>query len=375
MTQPSSETVGTAKALTREKPSTHRFAFGGAVGTLCREYFDRDVAQARLSAKFKLYYRLRPFIPISLRQMLQRGRNQGFGVPDDWYLPTEFVRDLRKALVADADAVAVHPWPDGYQISCVLTHDVETKMGLELVDQLATVEEQFGFRSSWNIVPYLYDMDLGLIADLKGRGHEIGVHGYNHDGRLFESQRTFKRRAGPINQALANFGSEGFRSPMVHRNLKWIGTLNVDYDSSCFDIDPFQAMPGGVGAPWPFFSGKFVELPYTLPQDHTLLVSLMETSPRIWIEKIEFLRGIAGMALLVTHPDYLDTPGRLDVYRRLLEHLAEQHDIWHALPREVSDWWRQRDQIQIDSTGDTLQLVGPSADRARVMALSDLQPG
>ena len=357
-----------------ENPST-RFAFDGAAGSVLRQYFDWDVAQARLSAKFKLYYKLRPFIPIPIRQMLQRGRNQGFEVPADWYLPTDFVSDFRDALASEPDAVAIHPWPDGFQMSCVLTHDVETKEGLGLVDQLAAVEEEFGLRSSWNVVPYLYDVDFDLLADLKDRGHEVGVHGFNHDGRLFESHRTFRRRTKRINQAIANFGSEGFRAPMVHRNLQWMEALDVVYDSSCFDIDPFQAMPGGVGGPWPFIAGKFVELPYTLPQDHTLLISLTESTPRIWIEKLDYLRRIAGMSLLITHPDYLDTPGRLDVYRMFLEHVSEQQDVWHALPCEVADWWRQRDQLQINGAGETYELVGPSAERARIISLSDLQPG
>ena len=375
MRQPSSGVISKETASTRDEFAPNRFAFDGAVGAVLREYSDRDVAQARLSAKFKLYYRLRPFIPIPIRQMLQRGRNQGFDLPDDWFLPSEFVSDFRDAQAAEPDAVAIHPWPDGFQMSSVLTHDVETKEGLALVDQLAAIEEQFGFRSSWNIVPYLYDVDFELIADLKDRGHEVGVHGYNHDGRLFESQRTFRRRTKRINQAITDFGSDGFRAPMVHRNLRWMEALNIDYDSSCFDIDPFQAMPGGVGGPWPFIAGKFVELPYTLPQDHTLLISLTETSPRIWIEKTKFLRGIAGMSLLITHPDYLDTAQRLDIYREFLEHLAGQQDVWHALPREVSAWWRQRDQLRIDGAGDTLRLVGPSADRARMISLSELQPG
>ncbi len=290
---------------------TTRFAFGGAAGDVLRDYLLRDASQVRLSSKFKLYYRLRPFIPISIRRMLQRGRNQAIDVPAGWYFPSDFINDFRHALASEPDAEAIHPWPDGFQMSAVLTHDIETRVGFDLADKLADVEEQFGFRSAWNIVPHDYKVDLGLIADLKGRGHEIGVHGYNHDGRLFESHRTFKRRTKPINQAIANFGSKGFRAPMVHRNLEWIGTLNIDYDASCFDVDPFQAMPGGVGGPWPFFAGKFVELPYTLPQDHTLLISLGETTPRIWIEKLGYLRSLAGMAMLITHPDYLDTPRAL----------------------------------------------------------------
>ena len=242
---------------------------------------------------------------------------------------------------------------------------------MESVDELAKMEERLGFRSAWNIVPHKYPVDRGLLEDLKHRGHEIGVHGYNHDGRLFESRRLFSRRAELINQAIESFGSTGFRAPMVHRNLQWLQALDIDYDASCFDVDPFQAMAGGVGGVWPFFAGKFVELPYTLPQDHTLFVSLGETTPRIWIEKLAYLRKLAGMAMLITHPDYLDTPERLEIYRIFLEHLAEQTDCWKALPREAASWWRLRDNLEVHGSERPPQLIGPSSQRARLFSLSD----
>ncbi len=358
--------------MQRDQALPTRFAFGGLTGEVLRDHFNSDVQQARLSTKFKLYYRLRPLIPVPLRHLLQRGRNQAIDVPDSWYLPSVFVADMRRVLESEADRLVVHPWPDGFALASVLTHDVETKEGVASVNRLAALEEKHGFRSAWNFVPYQYKIDRGLIADLKARGHEIGVHGYNHDGRLFESPRVFKRRIDPINRAIEDFGSHGFRAPMVHRNLSWLQALNVDYDSSCFDIDPFQAMPGGVGGPWPFIAGKFVELPYTLPQDHTLLISLGESTPRIWIEKLGYIRSLAGMAMLITHPDYLDIAQRLDVYREFLEHLAGLSDVWHALPLDVAVWWRQRDSLEIAASGESPQLIGPMAERARLFSLHDL---
>lgn len=349
-----------------------RFAFDGQAGSVLRDHFHRDAQQARLSPKFKVYYRLRPFIPIQLRQFLQRGRNQGIDVPEEWFLPADFAADFRAASQSNRSALVIHPWPDGFRMSAVLTHDVETKIGVGLVDKLAALEEEHGLRSAWNFIPYKYKVDKGLLADLKQRGHEIGIHGYNHDGRLFESRRMFDRRTGPINRAIAEYGSTGFRAPMVHRNLAWLQALDIDYDASCFDVDPFQAMPGGVGGVWPFFAGKFVELPYTLPQDHTLLLSLGETSPRIWIEKLDYLRRLAGMALLVTHPDYLDTPQRLQVYQQFLEHLANEAGCWKALPHEITNWWRQRDELRIVEESGLFELVGAVSRRGQICSLSEL---
>ena len=179
----------------------------------------------------------------------------------------------------------------------------------------------------------------------------------------------FRHRVPEINEAVRRFGAAGFRAPMVHRNLEWQQEIDVDYDASCFDIDPFQAMPGGVGGVWPFIAGRFVELPYTLPQDHTLMIVLGEQTPRIWIEKLELIKQLHGMAMLVTHPDYLDSPGRLDVYRQWLMHLQPQRDCWCCLPKAVTQWWRLRDTSQVDNFGN---ISGPASERGRAIRTKDL---
>ena len=355
----------TASKLGNEIPA--RFLFNGQIGQLLLKWLIDDAGRARLSRKFRWYYRMRPLIPIVLRQMLQKGRNGSMPVPEDWYLPVQFTAQLRRCLrETPLQQATIHPWPDQNNMACVLTHDVETGEGLKGVLRLARLEEDYGFRSSWNLVPHKYPIDLGLLTELQNRGHEVAVHGFNHDGRLFESQSMFRSRSAPINLAIRRFGSLGFRSPMVHRNLEWMQALAIDYDSSCFDQDPFQAMPGGVGGVWPFFVGKFVELPYTLPQDHTLFVALQQESPDVWIEKYEWLRRISGMALLITHPDYLNTAKRFDVYKRFLDYLSEQEACWHALPREVATWWRQRDGMEILGEPSSARIVGSSAERARI---------
>ena len=260
-------------------------------------------------------------------------------LPSDgqWYIP----EGLNKYLET-LDQPLTSPWPEDADYALVLTHDVETQLGFSLIPQLAEMEESLGFRSSWSLVPYKYKIDNGLVDGLKQNGHEIAIHGYNHDGRCFQSKEIFDSRVPMINRAIERYGAVGFRAPMVHRNLQWMQQLNIEYDASCFDIDPYQAMPGGVGSIWPFVVGKFVELPYTMPQDHTLFVSLGETSDRIWRDKLQFIQRHHGMALMLTHPDYLDSPSRLAVYRDFLLWLRDHSAHWHVLPRQMSRWFRNR---------------------------------
>ena len=310
-----------------------------------------DIDSAQLSKLFRAFYRGRPFLPIFVRQTLQRARNGKQELPADWFFPKPLMDKLESIGTpmpnlwpAEAASAAQADY------ALVLTHDVETADGMKLIPAIAKIEEDLGFRSAWNLIPYKYKIDLGFVQDLKDRGHEIGIHGYNHDGRLFCSKSIFDRRLPFINQAIRDYDCVGFRTPMVHRNLNWMQGLEVDYDASVFDVDPFQAMPGGVQNLWPFLCGKFVELPYTLPQDHTLLVTLGETTDRIWREKLALIRSLHGMALMVTHPDYLDTSAKQNVYRSFLEHIHQSGGYRAFLPREISQWTRSQFAKQPSAT-------------------------
>ena len=327
----------------------------------CRERIVADLASARLSRGFRAYYRLRPFLPIALRQSLQRRRNERLVAGRDWFVPTDFLDGLRE-LLADLDVAALQPWPHDARFALVLTHDVETAEGMRRIPKIAEIEQNLGLRSSWNLVPHKYPIDMGLVRDLQQRGFEIGVHGYNHDGRLFWSRRTFERRMPAISRAVTQYRAAGFRAPMVHRNLDWIERLPIDYDASCFDVDPYQAMPGGVGQMWPFLAGRMVELPYTLPQDHTLFVSLGLSDDAVWRRKLEVIERWSAMALLLTHPDYLETPRLQHLYRDFIEYAASRAGVWHALPCEVAAWWRQRATTDV---APSPSLNQPSAHGSR----------
>jgi len=121
-----------------------------------------------------------------------------------------------------------HFWPAGHRFSVVLTHDIETEEGQALVREIADLEEELGFRSSFNIVPDRYIPDDRLMGELSERGFEIGVHGLKHDGKLFSSEKTFVKRSQAINSYLGKFNAVGFRSPLMQRNPEWMQSLNIE---------------------------------------------------------------------------------------------------------------------------------------------------
>ena len=63
----------------------------------------------------------------------------------------------------------------------------------------------------------------------------------------------------------------GFRTPTMFHHLEWTGELDIEYDSSTFDTDPFEPQPDGVGTIFPFWVPAKV-LPSSIldPQSSTL---------------------------------------------------------------------------------------------------------
>lgn len=310
----------------------------------------------RLSRSKRLYYGfVRYLLPDFLRTALRTAllSRQRTGCVLKWPIEDRYVRFqfeiVARLMAAERlDSTAhVRFWPAGKQFAFVLTHDIETNEGQSYVHEIAALEERYGFRSSFNFVPEKYCVDLDLIGELKKRGFEVGVHGLKHDGKTFASKATFDARVESINRYLRQWDAVGFRSPMTHRNPEWMQALEIEYDLSFFDTDPYEPMPGGTMSIWPFMMGRFVELPYTLSQDHTMMVTLAERTPRVWLDKVEFICRHQGLALLNAHPDYLRVPGRFAIYEDFLNAMSRRTDYWHALPRETARWWRARAAVEV----------------------------
>lgn len=250
-------------------------------------------------------------------------------------------------------------WPEGKQFTLVLTHDVEHKKGYDSVIKLMEIEKKLGFVSSFIFVPERdYKVEKELLHTLRENGFDFGVHGLYHDGKLFSSESEFLRRASKINSYLKDWNTNGFRAPAMHHDLDWIGALNIDYDMSTFDTDPFEPQPDGVGTIFPFWvenkrhpEGGYIELPYTLPQDFTPYVLMKETTPKIWIDKLDWIAEHNGMALVNVHPDYIDFENsgknfeefNLNIYTEFLEYVKTKYEgkYWNPLPAEVAAFWKK----------------------------------
>lgn len=309
----------------------------------------------------RTYFRIKPFIPRRLRLAMRRGRARGIfkHCSDTWPISE----------AAGQPPPGWKGWPEDKQFAVVFTHDVESGAGLERVKNLAEMEMACGLRSSFNFIPEgTYEDPVELRAWLDSNGFEIGVHDLNHDGRLYESREGFREKAKRINHYLKSWGAAGFRSGFMLRQLDWLHDLEMVYDASTFDTDPFEPQPEGSHTIFPFRvepgEGEpgpgYVELPYTLPQDSTLFLILGEESPAIWKYKLDWIAARGGLALVNIHPDYIDFTGKRDsscypsaFIKEFLDYLLIKYKgrFWNPLAKELAVWYR-REMMSLASEAD-----------------------
>jgi hypothetical protein len=221
-------------------------------------------------------------------------------------------------------------------------------------------------RSSWNFVPERYRLDSSIVDGLREGGFEIGVHGARHDGRDLASRQLLEQRLPVMRAAAERWQAVGFRSPATQRAWDLMPLLAFDYDSSYPDTDPYEPQAGGCCTWLPFFNRELVELPLTMPQDHTLFVLLGHTDASLWLEKTEHLQAAGGMVLLNTHPDYQVDGRALNAYRTYLQSVTPDSTAWHALPSEVNAWWRRRAATSIERRNGSWAAVGPAGSEAEI---------
>ena len=332
------------------------------------------------------YYLVRPLLPVGVRKHLQRWYfRQWENIPfPKW--PVDFTTEdiLERLLLLSMEARNIRSlpfiwfWPNGAPSCAIMTHDVETAAGRDFCSRLMDINDRFGIKSAFQVIPEKrYDVPQTLLDEITSRGFELNVHDLNHDGHLMRDREEFMRRAVHINRHGREFKASGFRSAMLHRNLEWYDALEFSYDMSVPNVAHLDPQRGGCCTVFPFFNGKLLELPVTMIQDYSLFHILEDYSPDRWKQQIGLIMERHGLMNFIVHPDYILEERERKVYEALLEclkGLRERDGIWVPLPGEVDQWWRQRSKMRIVEDAGGLRIEGRGSERARI-AYAERQDG
>lgn len=326
----------------------------------------------------RAYYSVRPLMPVGVRRHLQklhlRSRRQSCFPqwPVDHTVDNLAEQLFRLGILANGRVAVpfIWFWPEGMDCACIMTHDIETRSGVEFCDDLMDLNDSVEIPASFQVIPEnRYSVSQDFLANLRGRGFEVNVHDLNHDGHLFREHGEFLRRIDKINRYLRAFGARGFRAGVMYRNQEWYGALEASYDMSVPNSAHLDPQSGGCCTVMPYFVGDVLELPVTTTQDYQLFHILKDYSIDLWQREIEMVREKHGLISFVVHPDYVEEERPQAVYRDLLHHLARlraEGNVWFALPREVDKWWRLRNAMKLVRTRNGWAIEGRGKERARI---------
>jgi len=326
----------------------------------------------------RAYYAIRPLLPAAVRRGLQSFYFAGFGTIPFPRWPVDCTVDelLEKALAVAIKRSGVNHipfiwfWPDAHSGCVIVTHDVETRAGLDFCPQLMNLDDAADIKSAFEIVPRgRYPVQQGLLQEIRDRGFEINVHDFNHDGLLYTNRETFQQRAREINLAAHEFGASGFRSGGLYRKQEWYADFEFSYDMSVPNCGHLEAQRGGCCTVMPYFIGNILELPLTTVQDYPLFSLLGDFSLTVWKAQVELILKKHGLISFLTHPDYVREPRALASYRSLLRYirvLASDRGLWLARPGEVDQWWRNRSQMTLLPEANGWRIDGPGSERAQI---------
>jgi peptidoglycan/xylan/chitin deacetylase (PgdA/CDA1 family) len=277
------------------------------------------------SSRLPISYRA---VPGPLRRVIaravgrrQRSRSESWAAFPGWPL------DLSVDFLADL----AMPSPLQTSTPVILTHDIDSVEGLEnLVDRFLPIEEAHGGSSTNFIVPCAWPLDHGRLRETRKRGHDLGIHGYDHANRTpFAAVDVRRERLKAGRQLADQFEMVGYRAPSLLRTRELMTDLEGMYrfDSSVPTSGGLFPVPNnGCATARPFRFGNLVEIPVSMPRDGSL--QFLGHTPveilALWQWCADRIARANGVVVLLTHCEdhFSGGPQMLAVYQQFLDWLA-----------------------------------------------------
>lgn len=264
-------------------------------------------------------------------------------------------------------------WPEGKRAAASFTFDVDAESAILFdhpesagwldvmshqaygprtgVPRLLRVLDRQGIRATFFVPGYTAERWPEAIRAIRDAGHEIGHHGYLHEGaRSAPDGETEERRLIRGLEALhevAGVRPVGYRAPMWELSYRLPAILarhGFLYDSGLMDADhPYRLATGPEpGAP------SIVELPAHWSLDDWepynylpgitgsgVIASPSEVLAR-WTLELEAIVAEGGLFMLTNHPFVSGRPSRAVALETLMERARAIDGLWIASAQEIA---------------------------------------
>jgi peptidoglycan/xylan/chitin deacetylase (PgdA/CDA1 family) len=195
------------------------------------------------------------------------------------------------------------------------------------------------------------------MREIVAAGHEVGHHGYLHElyfEQPIERQRELIERSQAAFERTAGHAAVGFRTPSGDFHMdspRLLREMGFSYTSSMRGDDrPYRWAIDGeetdlieIPAQWelddfPQF-GYHDTPPSPRGQDR---IASSELTYDNWRREFDGYHRYGLCYVLMMHPQVMGKPLRVDMLRRLIEHIRTHDDVWFATGAQIAEWWRSR---------------------------------
>jgi peptidoglycan-N-acetylglucosamine deacetylase len=264
-------------------------------------------------------------------------------------------------------------WPDGVRAAACFTFDVDAESAILFehpeaatwldvmshqafgprtgVGRILRVLERQGVRATFFVPGYTADRWPDVVREIRDAGHEIGHHGYLHEGaHAAPDEETEERNLERGLEALdrvAGVRPVGYRAPMWELSYRLPALLarnGFRYDSGLMDSDRPYRLATGPAPDAP----SIIELPAHWSLDDWepynylpgitgsgVIASPTELLER-WTLELEAIVGEGGLFVLTNHPFISGRASRAVALETLISRARAIDGLWIASAAEIA---------------------------------------
>jgi peptidoglycan/xylan/chitin deacetylase (PgdA/CDA1 family) len=245
-------------------------------------------------------------------------------------------------------SASVGSWPGGRQAALVLAQNVEAEYGNATA--MAELLHRRGVRGSFYAVSQMVLDDKSLADSLAAAG-EVGCQTPDHRpvaGLSLQDQDVRLRRSWAEVRGWTGVAPAGLRPP-----------------EETFDANTLRAWAGAGGSyilavnqarsaspeVYDVAGRTLVLLPRLIKDDYNVIVQegaiRTERLTSAFLQGIDKIRAVGGLAVVATHTQIMGVGGRLDAVAAVIDTARAQGDWWIAPGEDVAGWWKARSEVRV----------------------------
>jgi len=184
-----------------------------------------------------------------------------------------------------------------------------------------------------------------VVAEIHRRGHEIGHHGYLHEGLEGKTRAEEEAILTGSSRILADITGTppvGYRAPLYEITRETIGLLRQHgflYASNLQDsLWPYRH-PGDppiieLPASWILDDGPFYAFGLRPPLYRQIFPPSAVRS--VWRDEFHGIHQVGGLTMLILHPQYSGRPSRVGMLQQLVDEMRDTGGVWFTHGAELA---------------------------------------